>query len=83
MTIGIAILIGAIGAILAFAVTDTQAGPLEVQTIGFILIAAAVLGVILELIRANVWSRGHADEAVAREREREAAARERERDRPR
>jgi len=49
MGIGVGIFFIAIGAILAFAV-DAQVSGIDVQVIGFILIGAGILGIVLELI---------------------------------
>jgi len=49
MGIGVGIFFIAVGAILAFAV-DAQVSGIELETIGFILIGAGVLGIILELL---------------------------------
>ena len=43
MTIGAGILLFVVGAVLAFAVNDSQIGPLEVQTLGYILMLAGLL----------------------------------------
>jgi len=49
MGIGVGIFFIAIGAILAFAV-DAQVSGIDVQVIGFILIGAGILGIVLELL---------------------------------
>lgn len=51
MTIGASILLIAVGAILAFAVNATIAG-LDIQVVGYILILAGILGIILSMM---VW----------------------------
>ncbi len=48
MTIGAAIFIAAVGAILRYAVSDTVSG-VDIQTIGTILIVAGVVGLIAGL----------------------------------
>lgn len=48
--IGGAIVLGAIGLILALAVNDKRVGPLEVDTIGWILVGAALVWVLLTLV---------------------------------
>jgi len=49
MGIGVGIFFIAVGAILAFAV-DAQVSGIELETIGFILMGAGVLGIVLELL---------------------------------
>lgn len=56
MTIGAAIFLIALGAILRFAVSDSIEG-IDLQTIGLILMIAGVLGVILEFFRQQMWRR--------------------------
>ncbi len=51
MTIGASIFLIAAGAILAFAVNATVAG-LDIQVVGYILMAAGVLGLLLSTV---VW----------------------------
>lgn len=51
MTIGASIFLIAVGAILAFAVHATVAG-LDIQVVGYILMAAGILGLILSAV---VW----------------------------
>lgn len=51
MTIGASIFLIAVGAILAFAVNATVAG-LDIQVVGYILMAAGILGLILSMV---VW----------------------------
>ena len=48
MTIGVAILIGAVGAILRFAVTGRVSG-IDIPTVGTILIIAGVVGLVAGL----------------------------------
>jgi len=48
VTIGVAIFIGAVGAILRFAVTGQVSG-IDIQTVGTILIIAGVVGLIAGL----------------------------------
>lgn len=50
MGIGLGIVLLVIGAILAFAVQFTFAGGIEIQTVGYILMAAGVLSLILGLV---------------------------------
>jgi hypothetical protein len=49
MGIGVGIFLIAIGAVLALAVDDTVSG-VDVATIGWILVAAGVLGILLDLL---------------------------------
>lgn len=49
MGIGVGIFLIAVGAILAFAV-DAEANGVDISAVGFILIGAGVLGVLLDLI---------------------------------
>ncbi|GAA1166899.1 hypothetical protein GCM10009584_04850 [Ornithinimicrobium humiphilum] len=61
MGIGLGIVLLVIGAILAFAVNFTMAGGIEITTVGYILMAAGVLALILGLVmntqRANTTHR--------------------------
>jgi multisubunit Na+/H+ antiporter MnhG subunit len=50
MGIGLGIVLLVIGAILAFAVDYTMAGGIEITTVGYILMAAGVLALILGLV---------------------------------
>jgi hypothetical protein len=67
MTIGAAIFLVALGAILRYAVSDSIEG-INLETIGLILMIAGVAGVILEFVRQGMWRRDRADEPVARDR---------------
>lgn len=75
MTIGAAIFLAALGAILRYAVSDSIDG-IDLQTIGLILMIAGVVGAILEFLRLSMWRRNTRpverevvarDEVVARE----------------
>ncbi len=50
MGIGASIFLLAVGAILAFAVTTEQVAGIDIQVIGFILMAAGLIGLILTLV---------------------------------
>jgi fluoride ion exporter CrcB/FEX len=62
MTIGAAVLITAIGAILRYAVSDSIEG-VDLQTIGLILMIAGIAGLIISLI-VEFARRGRADRYV-------------------
>ena len=53
MAFGGSIFLLALGAILAFAVGDNQVGTVDVDLIGYILMAAGVLGIVLGL---TLWA---------------------------
>jgi hypothetical protein len=50
VTIGAAILIAAVGAILYFAVDDSEVGGIEIHTIGIILMVAGAVGFLLTML---------------------------------
>lgn len=52
MGIGVGIFLLAVGAILAFAVTDSIAD-VDLTAVGYILMAAGVLGILLSLLLSN------------------------------
>lgn len=52
MTIGVGIFLLALGAILAFAVTDRISG-IDLTAVGYILMGAAALGMVLSVILSN------------------------------
>ena len=54
MGIGVSLILIAIGAILAFAVTAEVAG-MDVQTIGWILLIVGIVGALLSLIFWSSW----------------------------
>jgi hypothetical protein len=70
MTIGAAIFLVAVGAILRYAVSDSIEG-VDLETIGLILMIAGVAGAILEFVRLSMWRRRTAEpverEVVTRE----------------
>jgi len=53
-----------VGLILAFAFTEEQVGPLEVTTLGYILVLAGVLWLILTVVQQNT-KRRHTSTATA------------------
>lgn len=65
MGIGASIFLLAVGAILAFAVHQTTVAGIDISVIGFILMAAGVLGLILFLV---VWGPRNRRGAVVEER---------------
>ena len=56
MTIGTSLFLIALGAILRYAVTASVSG-VNVQTVGLILLAVGVLGLVLSLAWTMRWSR--------------------------
>jgi len=50
MGIGASIFLVALGAVLAFALNESSIGPLEVQTVGYILMIAGIVGLALTLL---------------------------------
>ena len=50
MGIGTSLLLIAIGAILAFAINTTEFGPVEVGTIGVILMIVGLIGLLISLV---------------------------------
>ncbi len=54
MGLGVGIFLTAIGAILAFAVNTSVSG-IEVKTIGWILMAAGIAGIVLSMIFWSSW----------------------------
>ena len=69
MGIGTSIFLLAVGAILAFAVSDSISG-VELSTIGYILMAAGALGLIISMLMMNRARRTVvAREPVVRERD--------------
>ncbi|HEV2814564.1 MAG TPA: DUF6458 family protein [Solirubrobacteraceae bacterium] len=68
MGIGTSIFLLAVGAILAFAVTDAISG-VDLTTVGYILMAAGVLGLLFTTLVMNRRPRTVVREPVARERD--------------
>jgi hypothetical protein len=54
MGLGVGIFLTAIGAILAFAVNTSVSG-IEIKTIGWILMAVGILGIVLSMIFWSSW----------------------------
>ena len=65
MGIGTSIFLLAVGAILAFAVTDAISG-VDLTVVGYILMAAGALGLLFSMLLAN---RAPRDRVVTRERD--------------
>jgi Domain of unknown function (DUF6458) len=55
MGIGISIFLIAVGAILAFAV-NAQANGIDIQTVGWIVLAVGVMGLVLSMIFWSTWA---------------------------
>ena len=55
MGMGVSILLFAVGAILAFAVHVTNTGPVDIVTIGWILMAVGLLGALLSAVFWSSW----------------------------
>jgi len=55
MGLGVGIFLAAVGAVLAFAVTDNVSG-VNIQTIGWILLIVGIIGVILSMIFWSSWA---------------------------
>lgn len=70
MSIGASIFLIAVGAILAFAVDLGSLGPVEIETVGIILMIAGIVGLLLSLFfLSRATSRRRDDPDVVRERE--------------
>jgi len=57
MGIPVSILLIALGAILAFAVTGNASG-IDIHTVGWILMAAGLVGLVLSMIMWDSWAGG-------------------------
>ncbi len=57
MAIGFSLFMIALGAIIAYAVDLGQVGPVDIQTIGQILLIVGVIGLVLSLILAAMSRR--------------------------
>jgi H+/Cl- antiporter ClcA len=55
MGLGVGIFLAAIGAVLAFAVTDNVSG-VNIHTVGWILLIVGILGIILSMIFWSSWA---------------------------
>lgn len=67
MGIGASVFLIAVGAILAFAVDVTLSG-LDIAVVGYILMIAGVVGLIVSLIAASSMGRSRRDDVVVEER---------------
>ena len=69
MTIGVALLLIAVGAVLKWAVTAQISG-FDIQTAGTVIFVVGLLGLVLSVMYTFMWSRerGYADETVVRRR---------------
>jgi Domain of unknown function (DUF6458) len=54
MGIGVALILIAVGAILAFAV-NTEVSGIEIETVGWILLVVGIIGAILSMIFWSSW----------------------------
>jgi len=54
MGLGVGIFLAAVGAVLAFAVTDTVSG-VNIHTVGWILLIVGIIGVVLSMIFWSSW----------------------------
>ena len=69
MGIGTSIFLIALGAILRYAVSDAIEG-VDLAVVGLILMIAGVIGLLVSLLYANIWSRRRVDDRpVVRDRE--------------
>jgi Domain of unknown function (DUF6458) len=55
MGLGVGIFLAAVGAVLAFAVTDNVSG-VDIVTIGWILLIVGIVGIILSMIFWSSWA---------------------------
>jgi hypothetical protein len=55
MGLGVGIFLSAIGAVLAFAVTDNVSG-VNIHTIGWILLIVGIVGIVLSMIFWSSWA---------------------------
>ncbi len=70
MTIGVALLLIAVGAVLKWAVTAQVSG-FNIQTAGTVILIVGVIGLVLSIMYTFWWSREHryyGDETVVRRR---------------
>jgi hypothetical protein len=56
MGLGVGIFLLAIGAVLAFAIHVNSNGAVDINTVGYILMAAGGLGILLSLIFWSSWA---------------------------
>ena len=70
MTVGGSIFLIALGAILYFALETSSLGPIELQTVGLILMIVGIVGLVFALLYLRMWApRRRGDREVVRERE--------------
>jgi hypothetical protein len=55
MGLGVGIFLAAVGAVLAFAVTETVSG-VDIHAVGWILLIVGIVGVILSMIFWSSWA---------------------------
>ena len=55
MGLGVGIFLAAVGAVLAFAVTDNVSG-VDIKTVGWILLIVGIVGVVLSMIFWSSWA---------------------------
>ena len=55
MGLGVGIFLLAVGAVLAFAIHVTTNGAINIQVVGYILMAAGALGIVLSMVFWNSW----------------------------
>lgn len=56
MGIGVGIFLIAVGAVLTFAIHTTATGPVDIQTVGWILMAVGAAGILLSMIFWSSWA---------------------------
>jgi lysylphosphatidylglycerol synthetase-like protein (DUF2156 family) len=55
MGFGVGLFLAAVGAVLAFAVTDTVSG-VNIHAIGWILLAVGIVGIVLSMVFWSSWA---------------------------
>jgi hypothetical protein len=55
MGLGVGIFLAAVGAVIAFAVTDNVSG-VDIKTVGWILLIVGIVGVVLSMIFWSSWA---------------------------
>ena len=55
MGLGVGIFLAAVGAVLAFAVTDTVSG-VNIHAVGWILLIVGIVGIVLSMIFWSSWA---------------------------
>jgi hypothetical protein len=66
VSIGASVFLIAIGAILRYAVDLGSVGPVDLQTVGLILMIAGVVGLLVSLLYVTLWSRGRRRDDIVR-----------------